>query len=138
MSLAPLGFFNPNTGFDAGVGVSAPAGAGTNGITSSNISSSVSNKVLTLSRDQKLNLLSNYGIQSVNAITAELISHLTDARLKENIKKTLIDSMYSEIIKRTKFTQINDYAQDIVQVKAKTYLFSEEELFEFIDKCRNT
>ena len=138
MSLAPLGFFNPNTGVDAGVGVSASTGAGTNGITSSNISSSVSNKVLTLSRDQKLNLLSNYGIQSVNAITAELISHLTDARLKENIKKTLIDSMYSEIIKRTKFTQINDYAQDIVQVRAKTYLFSEEELFEFIDKCRNT
>ena len=136
MSLAPLGFFNPNTG--VGAGVSASTGAGTNGITSSNISSSVSNKVLTLSRDQKLNLLSNYGIQSVNAITAELISHLTDARLKENIKKTLIDSMYSEIIKRTKFTQINDYAQDIVQVKAKTYLFSEEELFEFIDKCRNT
>lgn len=136
MSLAPLGFFNPNTGF--GAGVSASTGAGTNGITSSNISSSVSNKVLTLSRDQKLNLLSNYGIQSVNAITAELISHLTDARLKENIKKTLIDSMYSEIIKRTKFTQINDYAQDIVQVRAKTYLFSEEELFEFIDKCRNT
>jgi len=88
----------------------------------------------TLSDFRKKQLIAPYQLQSKMRIDLD-ISPLGNEGFKNSIKTKLLQMMIDTIKHKTTFTQMNDDS-NVVDVKAKVYVFSEQELLQFIDRCR--
>jgi hypothetical protein len=93
----------------------------------------------TLSDFRKKQLITPYQIVSstdISFLHTSLDKMLDDDSYKETVKRQMI-SQLSEIIKqKTTFTRYQYENEGSMIIKARTYVFSEKELLEFIDRCR--
>jgi hypothetical protein len=92
------------------------------------------NKMPELYIKHKKNLIAPYQLQSKMRIDLN-ISPLGNEGFKNSIKTKLLQMMIGTIKHKTTFTQMNDDS-NVVEIKAKVYVFSEQELLQFIDRCR--
>lgn len=92
------------------------------------------NKMPELYIKHKKDLIAPYQLQSKMRIDLDT-SPLGNEGFKNSIKTKLLQMMVETIKNKTTFTQMNDDSST-VDVKAKVYVFSEQELLQFIDRCR--
>ena len=83
--------------------------------------------------DELLKLADENLLQAIETVDKDQAATIGEDNFKKRSKDVLTKKMQEEIIKKTKFTMLDDPREQTIVTRAKVYVFSEQDLRFFIE-----
>lgn len=83
--------------------------------------------------DELLKLADENLLQAIETVDKDQAAMIGEDEFKKRSKAVLTKKMQEEIIKKTKFTMLDDPREQTIVTRAKVYVFSEQDLRFFIE-----
>ena len=97
------------------------------------------NTIMTTQHQQNVDYFMSYASPNLltiqETISMDLIAEMGQDAIKKHVKHNMTSKLAEEIASKVTFTSQENYAEHTKIIRAKTYVFTADELKAFVEKC---